>query len=778
MSKLEEYKKSKSIAEQSLFYEAEKEKELPSEEGFDYKYDPDQLMEYYESRNESEEDFEKRTRYYFNDTVMANAKATRYSTLSGKNALMNKYAKMHSNRSARKRKNRASDAAKAFGDMEKKIRKYMNEKADTVTTYDHREEIMRLRMTGMIAAAKVKGKSDRHENYLKGRAKLSCLMILKDQLNHLIPKAENKKNRSRLNSRLKSLDKEIASAYKEIKELSVPNLKKAWEDTNKITGIRIDNAREDYKYRAKVFNKENSATLLRLQTMEKYVGSYEWPVCIYVTDKRKAPINYAEAQKRDWDNKYLEAQRKKDRVTLDRLEVEALKRFADMKLPSLKVLTGGNVNKVIEDNLITLYDLTKRALPYYKSLVGTATVVGKHISNSPYIMAKIAYLEAIDKYLDYELRVKGIEYKDGKYDVESSDEYRLHEDNRGHIVRNKLFGSDKQKAQLLGELGKTYKKFAGLKKTDVKEKFYVIPEIKDEDDDEISENPYADDLKEKEKEKKYVIPEIKDEDDDEISENPYADDLKEKEEKEEKKEDEKEEEEEDEKNYDFLTSKELDEYFSAMNKGKPFSRELLLKLAKNIDKMPDEMKDDLDAHNRLDDVMNYEQFIAIEDEWDEFINGIEEVEEKEVSDEEIAYVKELWGVSEEQIMKNAEDAKEEEVREDVKEEVKEEKNEEAVEEKAENKQQKKYTDMSDEEFGELMLKVLDKYDETKTVDKDILEEFKRRNEIDSDEMVYKIFESTIERNKESDKEDAEFMEKYGDLDAEELMRKLDAGELF
>ena len=264
MSKLEEYKKPKSIAEQSLFYQAEKEKELPSEEGFDYKYDPDQLMEYYESRNESEEDFEKRTRYYFNDTVMANAKATRYSTLSGKNALMNKYAKMHSNRSARKRKNRASDAAKAFGDMEKKIRKYMNENADTVTTYDHREEIMRLRMTGMIAAAKVKGKSDRHENYLKARAKLSCLMILKDQLNHLIPKAENKKNLSKLNSRLKSLDKEIASAYKEIKELSVPNLKKAWEDTNKITGIRIDNAREDYKYRAKVFNKENSATLFRV----------------------------------------------------------------------------------------------------------------------------------------------------------------------------------------------------------------------------------------------------------------------------------------------------------------------------------------------------------------------------------------------------------------------------------------------------------------------------------------------------------------------------------
>ncbi len=42
-----------------------------------YDYDADQLMEKFEFRNRSEEDFEKRTEYYFKNTAVAAAKVER-----------------------------------------------------------------------------------------------------------------------------------------------------------------------------------------------------------------------------------------------------------------------------------------------------------------------------------------------------------------------------------------------------------------------------------------------------------------------------------------------------------------------------------------------------------------------------------------------------------------------------------------------------------------------------------------------------------------------------
>jgi hypothetical protein len=46
---------------------------------------------------------------------------------------------------------------------------------------------MRIRLEGMIAAAKVKSTSEKNANYRIAKAKLSCLTILLDQAKHLHP---------------------------------------------------------------------------------------------------------------------------------------------------------------------------------------------------------------------------------------------------------------------------------------------------------------------------------------------------------------------------------------------------------------------------------------------------------------------------------------------------------------------------------------------------------------------------------------------------------------
>ena len=710
MSKFEEYKKKDSIVELSDFINVEKNKELPSEDEFSYKYDPDQLMEKYENRNESEEDFEKRTRYYFKDSAFARAKADRYRNISGKDAMLNKYAKMHSNRSASKRKSRAEDAAAAFSAMEMKI--YVNNsddesKLDTVTIYKRREEVMRLRMKGMIAAAKVKGKSDLQEEYLKGRAKLSCLMILKDQLNHLINDAENQKNRTKLNSKLKSLDKEIASAYKSVKKLAVPKMKKEWESTNKINSTRIGEARKDYLAKALVMSEKNAGTLFRLQSMQKYTQNHKWPESIFVTDKRTAPVNYAEAQKRDWNRRYIDAKKKKDQKKLDQLELEALKRFENTKIPDVKTLTNGSVNKVYEENLRTLYEMTKKALPYYKNQIGKDTVAGRYLAHHPYVMKKIEYLEAVDEYLDYELRVNGIEYKEGKYDVESDDRYRYKKDRKGRIRREQVYGSELEKERLIHALGVTYKDLLqtghysteeSLKEEEkasageVKEKKYVIP-ADDEDMPGEMENPYQKYVQDKNGEKKYYIPTNDDEDMPEITENPYEKVVVTKEQKEEKKEEKKEEQKEEEvkKQSLFMDSivaepveekkeekkeelkkeelkKEENAIFSddelleinrVLRKHLPFPEKMFDKLAENVDNLPEDLVDNLKGYNRYDDILNPEFYKAASANWDKLMEETEEVEEIPVAPEEMEYIKELWGVDEKQIKENTKEEKQE-----------------------------------------------------------------------------------------------------------------------
>ena len=233
------------------------------------------------------------------------------------------------------------------------------------------------------------------------------------------------------------------------------------------------------------------------------------------------------------------------------------------------------------------------------------------------------------------------------------------------------------------------------KKEEGKEKQYIIPAHKEEENVEITENPYAKDAMKEEggNEKKYIIPEHSEEENVEIKENPYAQAANEKEVKEEEVKQQNyfkdsippvAEEEVKQQNYfkdsippvveegieevkeenkgekPLLSEEELKELYSALHSKQAFSDELFDKLAQNAEILPEEIRHDLISYNRLDDILNPDAYKAVNRKWDELMDGVEDAEEEKLDEEGVKHLKELWENGAEEIKQNVEEAGNEE----------------------------------------------------------------------------------------------------------------------
>ncbi len=225
MPKYEEYKQAKSHSNEQQFYDTEENLGLNTSVNQPvYKYDARQFMDHLEDRFSQDTDFQVRTEYYFKDAQEGMAKATRYESLhQDQDEEVKQFAKTYGNHGARKRKRSAGKAKNHFDEMSAKMMKYSNDDQaipplDSYTKYLHKEEIMKLRLKGMISAAEVKSKSKQHEAHLKERAKLSCNMALKDQLTHIIAAEQDRKIKGKLMSKLSTIQKAIDSAYDNLRK--------------------------------------------------------------------------------------------------------------------------------------------------------------------------------------------------------------------------------------------------------------------------------------------------------------------------------------------------------------------------------------------------------------------------------------------------------------------------------------------------------------------------------------------------------------------------------
>ena len=150
---------------QEILYDAQRTKGLGSPTDADT---VDTVFGYEEKTRQLQENnttFQERTDYYFKDPKYLEAKKDRYISLaSDKDGEVKAYSKRYKNRSARKRKNRAADAAKCFAkaaDLEKSLAGIDEDDLQAEDLYKAREEIMMARLEGMINAAKVKATSEK-----------------------------------------------------------------------------------------------------------------------------------------------------------------------------------------------------------------------------------------------------------------------------------------------------------------------------------------------------------------------------------------------------------------------------------------------------------------------------------------------------------------------------------------------------------------------------------------------------------------------------------------
>lgn len=333
-------------------------------------------MQYYEERNEDAESFAERTRYYFKDTTYGLKKQEQYAKFGTEdNPELTAYARRYGNHWARKRIKSANKAARHFRDMTARTQRYAHDDHDsTWDRFSHRKEIMSYRLNGMLEAAEMKSKSKTHERYLKGKARLSCNMILKEQLKSLLEEEQDPRLKRKLQSELESVQSKIISAKKDVRD-SIKNVQETWRDKNDINSTTRRAKKQEYRQRCGEFSDTGTELLFNFEKLRSQSLNAVWPSCVVLKDSHGAPINRAELKRQQFNQSYQNALQSGDQNAIKEHEQKAIRRFMRIRLPEPKELVDTKFTKDLLANLRDYYEVTKLALPYLrKQLVegGTA----------------------------------------------------------------------------------------------------------------------------------------------------------------------------------------------------------------------------------------------------------------------------------------------------------------------------------------------------------------------------------------------------------------------
>ena len=374
------------------------------------------ITEQFQERIEQSE-FEERTQYYFEDSRYMEAKAERYRALADdENNEVAVFAEQHTYRSAKKRKKKAKEAAAAFKKaqkIEEKLNKDREKNGDSgispLQQYWNRNEIMRARMEGMIAAAKVKATNKNNEEYRIAKAKLSCLTLLLDQAKNLQDEASQEK----FQKIQKNLEGEIAGATETLKKYSQdiwkdrvgvnePGILDKLKKEKKNDELRIeeveaslmlssmgsDFTRPEYveaaKHTKEVFGTKPTARKDEIVSMIYYVKR----------DKNGKPLNKEELKKEKWNNEWLKAC--SDKTKEDdrrRMITESMSRVKDVPLPTVEevkkngvmyyIKRDARVYEVIQKSL--RIDNVKTAMPFVIDFMNADRLVKAKLDYAVYL---------------------------------------------------------------------------------------------------------------------------------------------------------------------------------------------------------------------------------------------------------------------------------------------------------------------------------------------------------------------------------------------------------
>ena len=386
MGKLEQYVTKDTKKEREPVYAQENSKTL---QGYNaaQTLSGNELIDKYQKRIQGDTTFEDRTRYYFEDYHLMDSKVKRYRNMAKDERGLQSYSHTYNNHKASKRKDFANAAADKFEAASKLALSLDESKTKGFALYQHREKIMRLRMSGMENAAKAKSVSSDDEAYKILKGKLSCLSILKDQL-EVMGQDESlsaqeivqfKEAKARIDSELEGVKNSLMSREK----IHV----KTWERENglddssirtklrneqrthpyvkseavKLAGIMnrldADDKRMEYEdtvpdmlFRHPAFKdrKDNRADIenvdsMNRETVERFGRILRQPCRVVLRDRNGLPVSHAERRKEEWNKKWLNAVKNRDKDTINSMLKESFERFEKMEFPSPEELRSKGI---------------------------------------------------------------------------------------------------------------------------------------------------------------------------------------------------------------------------------------------------------------------------------------------------------------------------------------------------------------------------------------------------------------------------------------------------
>lgn len=352
----------------------------------------DELIDKYENRIRHTSSFEERTRYYFEDYKLMDAKAERYRRLGRGGEALDKFASAHTNHGARKRKKYANDAAGYFEEASKLTLSLDMEKTKGFALFRHREKIMRLRMKAMASAAMAKSKSAEDEAYRIAKSKFLCLKILKNQLDVLsqddkLTEAEILKFRQ---AEVK-LEREYETAKADLLQ-KAPSPAAEWEKVNNLTNI--DQVLE-------TLNNQN-------QNMENV-----HPYRVVLKDRNGMPLNNREKQKDEWNQKWRNAAEKSDKTEKNAMLAETYERVTRWPMPSPDEIRKNGIVNLFLKNPAQFHEMLHlgKTLEFMKD---TDEFVKNYCAGHPEFEHKAAMLKQLGKLFENRLAAGKNKQQDGQ----------------------------------------------------------------------------------------------------------------------------------------------------------------------------------------------------------------------------------------------------------------------------------------------------------------------------------------------------------------------------
>lgn len=407
--------------DKEMEYRWDQEERGIQEQKFQFGMDAGELLDYFQERLDRTS-FKERTSYYFKNAGLLANKSIRYRNIAEGKANADEFAALHQNYSADKRKKSAVKASQAFGKASVLAEKYEKKPAkDEYDLYTRREEIMRLRMEGMLAAAETKSTSSENEDYLKSKAKISCLVILYDQLVNLKIQAEKKgdpKIVQKLEKKRKSIKKELDKVQKDMRE-NYRRTDSVWKAANDIPDMVSEGAVFGARMRHGIgdISDEDLKTKMSYQTIRAHMKKYKMdPPCHVVRlDKKGQPVSLVDAKKKEWNDRYQKAVEDGNQEQIDRMHIETLQRIEEYELPTLNMLSNYDMNTLFRNHPAEYVEMFLNMPAFIEEQGKEEGVVKQYIQEHPVLEKKIAVMKILQGYMMKSLKASHIDIQNGGF---------------------------------------------------------------------------------------------------------------------------------------------------------------------------------------------------------------------------------------------------------------------------------------------------------------------------------------------------------------------------